>query len=414
MKRFIFTATAVTVAGVASAQSSVTLFGVVDIGVSSYKSQSQTPLGVSVTASKNAMSNSGYTTSRLGFRGTEDLGGGLGASFWLEAGLNPASGTLQATGGGLDFNRRSTVSLTGAFGELRIGRDYTPSYWNDTVFDPLGNNGVGTNLITNANLGVPNSGFLPNPNYVRASNSVGYFLPPGLGGLYGQAMYAFSGATTYDPGTLTPPGAAAVAANPALAKTPDNARAGAYIGGRVGYTNGALNVALGYAQSTLASNYYAGSTTTLDTLNMGATYDFGVLKLFGEYSNNKQKIDLATNTFNPFGTTKSGFNGGLLGITVPIGASLIRAGFSTVRYNNLPVNILESQPKANQYAISYVYNLSKRTAVYTTFAYISDKNGAGLGILGAPTFFTGVIPGGVGSAVPNKSMGVDFGISHVF
>ena len=58
------------------------------------------------------LTNSAYNSSRLGFRGTEDLGGGLRASFWLEAGINTDDGYRRGPNGGLQFNRRSTVSLT--------------------------------------------------------------------------------------------------------------------------------------------------------------------------------------------------------------------------------------------------------------------------------------------------------------
>ena len=199
MKKSLVALAALAVAGVASAQSSVTLFGVVDAAVSGYYNESKNVFGGSTTTSRTELANSGYNSSRLGFRGTEDLGGGLAASFWLEAGSEqrrrhrpaPASPARRATAaGGLTFNRRSTVSLSGGFGEVRLGRDYTPTFWNDTVFDPFGTNGVGTNLISTAN-GFSSrrrvtGGFTANPNYVRASNSIGYFLPPNLGGFYGQ------------------------------------------------------------------------------------------------------------------------------------------------------------------------------------------------------------------------------------
>jgi predicted porin len=310
------------------------------------------------------------------------------------------------------------VSLSGAFGEVRLGRDYTPTFWNDNVFDPFGTNGVGTNLIATANggtaQGVPNSGFQLNPNYIRASNSVSYFLPPNLGGFYGQVMYALNERIGYDPAGLTPPGLAAIAANPALGTTADNSRVGRYVGARAGYANGPLDVALAYGESTIGSNYYLGSTTTLDTWNLGASYDFGLVKLFGEYSNNKQDTQLAVNAFNPFGVTKPGANGALVGVTVPIGAGVVRVAYSGVRYNNLPPALFASQPKADQFAVGYVYNLSKRTALYATASYLSDKNGAALAVTGSPPFYTGTIPGSVGNAVANKSMGYDLGIRLVF
>src|ERR1700741_4278868 len=195
MKKSLVAPAALAVAGVASAQSSVTLFGVFDAAVSSYSNTSQTAFGTRIKTSKTALTNSGYNASRLGFRGTEDLGGGLAASFWLEASLGnedgPAGGGTNnfTAGSNQFFNRRSTVSLSGAFGEVRLGRDYTPTFWNDTVFDPFGALGVGTNLIStvNTNLhtargaGAPVIGLGGSDNYVRASNSVGYFLPPNLG-----------------------------------------------------------------------------------------------------------------------------------------------------------------------------------------------------------------------------------------
>lgn len=410
--------------GVASAQSSVTLFGILDASVSAYRNQAQTPLGNTVSTSQTMLTNSAYNSSRLGFRGTEDLGGGLAAGFWLEAGINNDDGSGSASGGGLQFNRRSTVSLSDdSFGEVRIGRDHTPTYWNDILFDPFGANGVGANLIgTASGLGSPGSyksGFTANDNYSRASNSIGYFLPLNLGGLYGQFMYAFNEAVSYDPGGLTPPGAAAIVVDPPLAVAGNNARAGRYIGGRVGYNNGPLDVAVAYGESTIASNYYQGTTTTVNIWNLGASYDFGVAKLFGEYSNNKQATAYATNTLNPFGLTMPGFNGALIGLTVAAGPGLIRASYSEVRYNN--VNNLNftnpnPNPKADKFAIGYVYNLAKRTALYATVAYLNDKDGAGLTV-GGPSFYSGAIPTGGGLfavPAPNKSVGYDVGLRHSF
>jgi predicted porin len=135
-------------AGAASAQSSVTLFGVVDLNVMTVDNGDRT----------YSMGTDGMSSSRLGFRGVEDLGGGLKASFWLEAGVAPdtgrnagtwgngdlpLAGTTAREGNQLFFNRRSTVSLSNQWGELRLGRDYTATFWNWTVFDPFGTNGVG-------------------------------------------------------------------------------------------------------------------------------------------------------------------------------------------------------------------------------------------------------------------------------
>lgn len=398
--------------------SSVTLFGVVDVTQSAYRNQSDTPLGFKISRSQSVLTNSGLSSSRLGFRGIEDLGGGLEASFWLEAGINPDTGTGSGATGGLTFNRRSTVSLSWNFGELRLGRDYTPTYWNDNLFDPFGVNGVGTSLIATANgLNSPGSvggGITNNTTYTRASNSIGYFLPPGLGGVYGQLMYAFNEQTSYDPGGLTPPGIAAIIADPTLAATGNDARAGRYVGGRLGYANGPLDIALAVASSTVGSNFFLGTTTSLDIWSVAGSYDFQVVKLFAEYGSTKQNISYASNVFNPFGVSNPGFDGVLLGLTAPVGPGLIRFAYSAVRYdnvNNLNFTNLNPDPKADKYALGYVYNLSKRTAIYGTIAYLSNKNGAGLTV-GGPGFYVTPINGVV--PVPARSVGYDLGLRHSF
>ena len=421
MKKSLVALAALAVAGVASAQSSVTLFGVVDASVSGYSNKSDyfptlaAPVSPtftdSVKVSRTTLANSGYNSSRLGFRGTEDLGGGLAASFWLEAPISNDDGQQ----GVATFARRSTVSLSGGFGEIRLGRDYTPTFWNDTVFDPFGTNGVGTNLISTANTGfgawlggattsVPGFTNVTGSNYVRASNTVGYFLPPNLGGFYGQVMYGFHERDSFDPGTVTP-GTAAVAGN--------NTRTGRYVGGRFGYANGPLDVAASYGNSTIGDNFYAGTTTSVKTFNVGASYDFGVVKLFGELSQAKNEIDVDTPLFSGTFNNDIDLKGYLIGVTVPVGAGLIRASYSGVKYDlNVPFSALED-PKANKFAIGYVHNLSKRTALYATVARIRNKDGANLTVGGpANIVTTTALPGQ--TFTPKTSTGYDIGIRHAF
>jgi len=299
------------------------------------------------------------------------------------------------------------VSLSGGFGEVRLGRDYTPTFWNDTVFDPFGTNGVGTNLISTANgtfgaFGTPAAavGSITNTgasNYVRASNTIGYFLPPNLGGFYGQLQYGFSEKTKYDPGTATP-------------ATANIARQGRYVGGRFGYANGPLDVAVAYGSSTVGDQYYVGTTTKVNTLNLGASYDFGPVKLFGELSKAKNKVDYEVSPFLG-GRPDVDLTGYLIGVTVPVGAGLIRASYSHVKYDfNAPVVLFApdvADPKANKLALGYVHNLSKRTALYATIARVSNKNGAALTV-GGPAFISNAV------FTPKSSTGYDFGIRHAF
>jgi predicted porin len=295
MKKSLIALAVLATAGVASAQSSVTLFGIVDATL------------LSATAAawffrQDPADQLRLQRLRLGFRGTEDLGGGMSASFWLEAGVTNDDGrgaatntNNQATGGavagigggqGLTFNRRSTVSLAGGWGEVRLGRDYSPQFWNLTVFDPFGTNGVGTTQTLKSSLGGPVT--------VRASNSMGYFLPRNLGGFYGQIQYYLgennqTGAATEDDGK------------------------GA--GLRLGYAAGPVNVALAFS----STNYATGD---IKTTNLGGQYDFGVAKLMAHY--NRDRVSAPANV------TQTGY---LIGGLIPMGAGEIRLAYSRSKNN---------------------------------------------------------------------------------
>lgn len=409
----------------ATAQSSVTLFGVVDVGVSYYSAKSDfynntASLAVappSVTRSQTALSNSGTSNSRLGFRGTEDLGGGLAAGFWLEAGTTPDNGAT----GVASFNRRSTVSLSGPFGEIRLGRDFTPTFWNDSVFSPFSTIGVGANVVSSigTNLQVvrgPGSTVAPSDNYLRTSNSIGYFLPPKLGGIYGQLQYALHENVSQSnvPGSPT--------------------HKGRYFGGRLGYAAGPLDVALAYGESTAADTTgmnAAGLPTGVNldekikTINLGASYDFGFVKIFGEISQVRDRA-LSTALVPVLGSftlrDSDKYKGGLLGITVPIGPGLIKAAYSRVKFDNdlgpLATPLTPRRDASvNKLAIGYDYNLSKRTALYATAARIRIKDGQNNpAIMGAVTGGVTYLSTGAGTSgfAPRSSTGYDFGIRHAF
>lgn len=387
MKKSLTALAALAVTGLASAQSSVTLFGVIDAGVSYQSATSRNATtGATSKQSQWSLANSGHNSSRIGFRGTEDLGGGLAASFWLEAPITNDDGATGVS----TFNRRSTVSLSGGFGELRLGRDYTATFWNDTVFDPFGTNGSGASVINT----VSGSTGIGNSNYTRASNMVGYFLPPNLGGFYGQVQYSLNENTK----------TSASATDTAAATS---SSAGRYVGGRFGYANGPLDVALSMGQNVAVDT--SALTRKVQTINLGASYDFGPVKLFGELSNVKNKFELAA------GDSRNSYNGYLIGASMPVGAGVIRASYSTVRYDEGAAGITGEDPRANKFAIGYVHNLSKRTALYATVARVNNRNDAAYtGSLTAAST-TGYGSTGVGyTGLPRSSTGYDFGIRHAF
>jgi len=358
MKKSLIALAVLAASGAAMAQSSVTLFGVVDATYA---------YGSGSISNKTRLHNSGYNSSRLGFRGVEDLGGGMTASFWLEAGVNNDDGSGAATGtnnqggstgaGGLTFNRRSTVSLSGGFGEVRLGRDYTPQFWNLTVFDPFGTNGVGTTQTLNGTgTGSASGGAVA----VRASNSIGYFLPGNLGGFYGQAQYYLGENDSNLPTKKDGNGLAL----------------------RAGFANGPINVAIAFSDTK-----YTGATGNIKTFNLGGQYDLGVAKVMAHYNQDRRSAVGAADG-----------NGWLIGGLIPMGAGEIRLSYSTYKTDN----VTGTDPKSNKLALGYVHNLSKRTALYATYAHVSNKNGANSALNLAST------------AANSNSNGYDLGIRHSF
>ena len=136
MKKLATLAVLAAVSATSYAQSSVTLFGVADATVQ---------VGRGSETNRTSLGSGGLASNRLGFRGVEDLGGGMKAGFWLEAGYNLDDGT--GVSNTFNFNRRSTISLMDdRWGEIRLGRDFTATYNN--IYDAFGDNGVGALLKT--------------------------------------------------------------------------------------------------------------------------------------------------------------------------------------------------------------------------------------------------------------------------
>ena len=346
-------------AGVASAQSSVTLYGTVDLSARYVKNDG--------SDRRYSLSQDGINSSQLGFKGTEDLGGGLKAEFVLLAGVNADVGTAN----GKFFNRKATVALKGNFGEIRLGRDYVPTFWNDTIFDAFGTNGLGDSSHVKQIL--PTTSASATGNFVRADNTIGYFLPSNIGGVYGQAMVAASegGATNL----------------------------GRLYSGRIGFAAGPFDIAGSYGNQRIDSLPAAPSQKTY---GVGASYDLGVVKLMGYFDR-----DTLTYTGTDLKENRYSFSA-----VVPVGQGEIHAGYDYSKLNNNGTST-----KIDAFAVGYVYNLSKRTAVYATAARLNNKNGtrnsvAGINATLAGSAQTAAPSGTAGSSL--KSSGAEFGLRHFF
>ena len=340
--------------GLAAAQS-VTLYGTVDVSARYVKADGQTR--------RLSEATDGLNSSQLAFRGVEDLGGGLKAGFTLLAGVNADTGTANTK----FFNRRSTVSLFSPFGELRLGRDYVPTFWNIASNDPFGIVGI----ASTANERQLYSGA------TRMDNAIGYFLPANLAGVYGQAMVAAAeGGSTAD-------------------------RPGRYIGGRLGYSAGGLDVALAAASLRLAAAATAGSIgltgtnvaynalpgQTQKTYNVGASYDFKVVKIMGSFDTDRIQSYRE--------------NAAAIGAQIPFGTSEVHLGYDRSKLKR-PNGGLSST--VDQIKAGYVYNVSKRTALYATASRLSNKDGTRLTL---PLASGQTTSGG-------KSTGAEAGIRHFF
>jgi predicted porin len=351
-------------AGVASAQSSVTIFGVVDLSVNQIKN------GDLRTTS---MQSNQLNSNRLGFRGYEDLGGGLGAGFWLEGGMNNANGT-GGTAGAFDFRRRSTVSLISqTAGEVRLGRDYVPTFSNLGAFDVFGANGIGNNTNIISAIASPANTAGGAGTGVRANNSVAYHLPGNLGGFYGTAMYA-------------------------LGQGNDNNK---YWGVRAGFATGPFDVALAFGNTdTVTPNDF-------EVWNVGASWNLGFMRLYGLYHEGKLG-----------GLKEKVFE---ISAGIPLGQGEFRIAYTQADDSGSqgPINIGGSD--ANLLGIQYIYNLSKRTAIYGGYATLDNDPGSSRSILNGTIGSNAATQAQVGNTGATltqlsgqKSSGFNVGVRHSF
>jgi predicted porin len=324
-KSIVLSATLAGLSTSAWAQSSVTLYGTMDTSIAYAHASGK--------GSKTSLEDSGENASRFGFLGTEDLGGGLSAGFTLESDVYPSDGAIPNTNSNNQkngvtsamFDRRSFVNLTSkTLGELRFGRDYSPSYWNLAKYDPFVHEGIGSAAVRD----LTDTGITG----VRTSNTAFYLTPDTLGGFFAEVAYGFGNNPQDQPG--------------------GTGHDGDYSGFRIGYIGHGANVAVAGAKTT----YLAGDVRVL---NGGGTYDFNIFKAYGFY----QQAEVGGIGSQTQSTI-------LLGGSVPVGVNAIR--FSAIEQHIHGNSSLDLQ----QIAIGYIYNLSKRTSLYATYAFINNHKNA--------------------------------------
>lgn len=300
-------------AGIANAQSSVSIYGLLDMYVGSEKS------GVGAQ-SVSKLSNGGLNTSRLGFKGSEDLGGGLSAIFTLEGALTPDDGTA----GKLSFGRQSFVGFEGGFGTVTMGRMWT-------AFDD-----VSAGAFT-----VFDSSF--SPEY-QAFGSTGYNANPANAFKYTSPSFGgFAGAVSYS-----------LDEKPTTTNGYD-AKTGAV---NMTYAGGPLYVGFAYQQEKSS-----GAAASKTFSRLGASYDLGVAVLKASYGGFKDKGTDEKSTDFSFGAD------------FPL-TSQLTLGAGVARSNKKLAGADDGDKTA--FGIAATYALSKRTTAYAGVTSAKGEDAAGV------------------------------------
>lgn len=305
--------------GIASAQTSVTIYGVADVGITREDN------GVSTT---NRLDSGNQSGSRLGFRGTEDLGGGLSAQFVLEQGFNIDTGA-NADAARTAFNRQAFVGLTGNFGQLRLGRQKTVMYDSLDAIDPfhIAKQG-GIDRLFARNTGGSS----------RSDNTIAYFTP-NVSGFTGEVTYAFG-------------------------EVAGSNKSNRQYGLSLNYAAGPLFLTADYLNINNTPTLTVGDDRAKTTL-LGGTYDFGVVKAHAGFATEKG-LGIVNNRDY------------MVGATIPFGASAVQLDYIKKSDKSSANN-----QGAKQYGLGYTYALSKRTNFYSSYTHTQQDAGAAyVGVIG--------------------------------
>lgn len=325
-KSLIALAALATVATAAQAQSSVTLYGIVDVGVLNAKGVNAADQSITSVVS------GALSTSRWGVRGTEDLGGGLSASFVLESqiaadtGVGGGTTTMSGTSTNSLFNRAANVALTSAsLGTVTLGRmnriDYDAIVSQDAF---AGNNFGGATNVTY--LGANIDG-----NEARISNAVKY-TSPSISGLVVSYQHGF----------------------------------GEVAGDTKKYQQSVVGADYTFQNLKLTATYGEEKSSTgaklEDRTQYLGSYNFGVLKAFAGYMERK--------VANDADKTKATY----VGAIIPVNANVnVLANYSNIKKVNVTAD------DANVFAVGVTYGFSKRTTAYAMYGQSSNDGAATVG-----------------------------------
>lgn len=300
-------------AGSAMAQSSVQIYGTVDAGIENVKSG-----GVSTTTLGSGL----QSASSIGFKGTEDLGGGLKANFLLEQGFSVDTG--DAADATKSFNRQAYVGVGSNMGEVRLGLQHSPMRAAVMSIDPFGK-GLAGNAIKVLGAGTYSE---------RTNNAVSYTSPT-FNGLTGTVQYG-------------------------LGETAGSTTNNSTLNLGASYVNGPVNVQFAYADR----KFNTGVDEQQKDWLLGGTYDFGIAKAHVGFGETKYEDKVASTTDK----TRSY----LVGASVPMGKHTLLASYVVNDVRTL------DNAKTGQWALGYTYDFSKRTNLYASYGHVSNDDNVGL------------------------------------
>ena len=389
MKKILALAlTAVAACSAAHAQSTVTIYGLLDLSVGASDTGEGTtlPSGTVPTAKgfRNYRMDSGLMFgSRLGFRGTEDLGGGLKANFLLEMGINANTGGFNQ--GGLPWGRQIYVGLAGSNWALTAGRPYTPLNNSIAASEPLAGgswgNITGEALATFESIGA-GAGSGGHQMAARANNSL---------------LFSASGA--------------GLTGNLMVAAGDSNGRGTArFINPGVTYVAGPLRLDASYVRMRQNAEQITATAQPewLDQWLVGGSYDLKVAKVFAgafRFNGPANKANLsAAATLGATGANSQAFGWDThklywIGASVPLGGGTAKLQVARQNFGYA----IGADGTATILGVAYDYPLSKRTLLYTSYGQVANNGRSRTPLYGAIPL---VGPNGFGSDPSALSVGV--------
>ena len=365
MKKSLIAIAALAAVGAASAQSSVTMYGLADVnlGYSKDTVTVTTPdVSGKLTNRNTGFQSGGLQGSRLGVKGVEDLGNGLKAVFNYELGFDAINGAFTDNSkDGIGFSRRAVVGLQGGFGSVLFGKDYTPLYNLITATSADGQSSFDAGALTT---GAPNLDLNDDNNTLAKKYKLGGYKERAYGVHYAgnfsgvgvQAFGEYSNSKTE------------LAVTGQQTNVLENTKSQGY-GLGVSYANGPFMV--GVAGHQVKDTAMGTTVSKITEYGVGGTYDFGAAKLFANYLYSKNRPNAALVDVANVNTKAEEAN---IGVLVPFGAASLVAeyGHNRVKFYDGTDGEQIAKGKGNDWMIGANYAFSKRTDVYARVGRSND------------------------------------------